>query len=373
MNWEIYLSPPHMGGDEIKFINEAFDANWIAPLGPNVDNFEIDLKDYIGVKSAAALSSGTAALHLALILLGVERDDEVICQSFTFCGTVNPVIYQGAVPVFIDSETDTWNMDPELLEEAILDRQGKGKLPKAIILVHLYGMPAKMNELLKIAAKYKIPVIEDAAEALGSTYLNKKCGSMGDFSVLSFNGNKIITTSGGGALLGNDPQMIERAKFLATQARDPAPHYQHSTIGYNYRLSNISAGIGRGQMRMINERVEKRRQNYTFYKNRLKDISEISFLKEPEGFFSNRWLTTLQIDSQSVDREQIRLTLLNKKIEARPLWKPLHLQPVYQKYPTYLNGISEKLFASGLCLPSGSGLDEEQLEKISQIVISCFK
>jgi len=375
MNTKIWLSSPHMGGEELNFVNEAFAANWIAPLGPNVDGFEAELSGVTGVKHVAALSSGTAALHLALILANVGREDEVICQSMTFSASANPIMYVGAVPVFVDSEKDTWNMDPALLEEAILDRIKKGKKPKAIIVVHLYGMPAKMDEIISIARKYEISLIEDAAEALGSSYKGTACGAMGDFGILSFNGNKIITTSGGGALISNNENAIKQARFLATQARDNAPHYQHSHVGYNYRMSNICAGIGRGQLKVLNERVQQRRANKAYYSETLGQLPGISFLEEVEGAFSNFWLTTLVIDptvSKGVTREQIRLALDADNIESRPLWKPMHLQPVFTGAPAYVNGNSERLFNTGLCLPSGSNLTRADLERVTNIVCNLF-
>ncbi|MCW3804129.1 aminotransferase class I/II-fold pyridoxal phosphate-dependent enzyme [Plebeiibacterium marinum] len=365
----VFLSPPNMSGNEQKYINEAFDQNWIAPLGPNVDAFEEDLSSYCNVRSTAALSSGTAALHLAMILLGVNSGDEVMVSTFTFSATVNPIVYQGAMPVFIDSETTTWNMDPELLREALMHRKKNGNLNKvkAIVVVHLYGMPAKMAEIMEISEEFGIPVIEDAAEALGSTYSNKPLGSFGKMSILSFNGNKIITTSGGGALLANDDELIRKARFLATQARDNAPHYQHSHIGYNYRMSNVLAGIGRGQLEVIDERVKQKREVYSYYYQQLCGIDGIEFLEEPDGrFFSNRWLTTMIIDSKKirVNREIIQEKLEKVNIETRPLWKPMHLQPIFKHYPKYLNSVSEKLFDVGLCLPSGSDLSDDTLERI---------
>ncbi len=303
---KIWLSSPHLTGEEQKYVKEAFDTNWVAPLGPNVNGLEEDICKYTGAGSCCALSSGTAAIHLALIMLGVEEGDEVLCSTFTFSATVNPIRYQKAIPVFVDSETDTWNMNPVLLEEAIIDRIAKGKKPKAIILVHLYGMPAKMEEIMAIAKKYDIPVIEDAAEAIGSTYRGKAMGTFSEIGIYSFNGNKIITTSGGGALVSNDPEYIKKAIFLATQARDNAPHYQHSEIGYNYRMSNIVAGIGRGQMEVLNDRVEARRKNFDYYKKELSEIKSISFVEEPEGFYANRWLTTI-LTSSFETRERIRL------------------------------------------------------------------
>jgi dTDP-4-amino-4,6-dideoxygalactose transaminase len=364
----IWLSSPHMSGEEIKFVQEAFDTNWISPVGPHIQKFEEELAGYLGSKSVAALSSGTAAIHLALIILGVQRDDEVICSTFTFSGTCNPIMYLGAKPVFVDSENLTWNMDPDMLEVAINDRIKKtGKKPRAIITVHLYGMPAQIDRIMDIARKYAIPVIEDAAEALGSTFQGKKLGTFGDFGILSFNGNKIITTSGGGALVSDNEAWIQKARFLATQARDPAPHYEHSEIGYNYRLSNVCAGIGRGQLLVLDERVRQRRAVYDFYVQHLGSKPGFTFLPEPEGYFSNRWLTTILVDpvgTAGVTREDIRLKLEAENIESRPLWKPMHLQPVFRGYPAYVNGIAERLFEQGLCLPSGSDLDIPRLNEI---------
>ncbi|GAA3607314.1 DegT/DnrJ/EryC1/StrS family aminotransferase [Flavivirga amylovorans] len=353
-----------MGGTEQKFVTDAFDTNWIAPLGPHVDGFENDLKNYLAHnKYVVALSSGTAAIHLALQLLNVSSGDEVLCQSFTFSASANPIIYQGAKPVFIDSETDTWNMSPELLEIAIKDRIEKYRKPKAIIAVHLYGMPYKANEINAIAKKYEIPVIEDSAEALGSTYFNQNCATLSDIGILSFNGNKIITTSGGGALITNTQSLKEKAVFLSTQARDNAPHYEHSSIGYNYRMSNVLAGIGRGQMEVIDDRVNARRQNFEFYKKNLSQFNSIEFLQEPQGFVSNRWITCIKTDSFET-REQIRLTLSEDDIESRPLWKPMHMQPIFKDCLHFTNGISEDLFDKGLCLPSGSNLSQDDLDRI---------
>lgn len=368
---KIWLSSPHIGKKELYYVNQAFDTNWIAPLGPNVDGFETELGNYLGGKNVAALSSGTAAIHLALILSGVTQGDEVFCQSFTFSATANPIIYQGAIPVFVDSESSTWNMCPELLEVAIKDRIAKGKKPKACIVVHLYGMPAKIVEIKQICNRYNIILIEDAAEALGSTFSGIKLGTFGDFGVLSFNGNKIITTSGGGALISNSEDQITKAKFLATQARDEAPHYEHSHIGYNYRMSNICAGIGRGQLEVIEDRVMSRRANYEYYKKKLEVISDIKFIKEIEGFFSNRWLSCIVFNSYE-RREKTRIVLENNNIEARPLWKPMHLQPIFNIYPKYINNVSENLFLNGLCLPSGSNLLEEQLEKVVNLIIRTY-
>jgi len=373
MNPCIYLSLAHMGGSEQTFIREAFDTNWVVPLGPNVDAFEQSLSDYLGEgRYVVALSSGTAAIHLALILIGVQEDDEVICQSFTFIASANPIVYLGAKPVFIDSETDTWNMDPLLLEEAIHDRLHKtGKIPKAIIVVHLYGMPAKMAEIRKIADRYEIPVIEDAAEALGSVLNGQKCGSLGDFGIFSFNGNKIITTSGGGALVCRTEEQAQRTKFFATQARDQAAHYQHSHIGYNYRMSNICAGIGRGQMQVLDEHITRRREIHQLYINLLKDVPGITVMQPPTSDYEpNCWLTCILVDSQLAgkSREDIRLKMETNNIETRPLWKPMHLQPVFADAKVYVNGISEHLFDTGLCLPSGSMLNENDIERVTETI-----
>lgn len=366
-----------MSGDEQKYINEAFDENWIAPLGPNVDGFEKELGNYLGMPHVAALSSGTSAIHLALVLLGVEAGDEVICSSFTFSGSANPIAYQKAIPIFVDSEKDTWNMDPNLLEDAIKDRIAKGKKPKAIIMVHLYGMPARITEIAAIGAKYEIPIIEDAAEALGSKYCGKTCGSFGEMSILSFNGNKIITTSGGGALISKNEEYIVKARFLATQARDSAPYYLHSQIGYNYRMSNIVAGIGRGQLEVLDDRVEKRREGFKFYKEIFQNMEGIGFLEEPDSdFYSNYWLTTVVIDKQKtagIDAESLRLAMEKENIECRHLWKPMHTQPVFKDYPKFVNGTSESLFNVGLCLPSGSNLMQEDKNRIEEVVKQLFK
>ena len=317
------------------------------------------------------MSSGTAAIHLALILLGVQDNDEVICSSFTFSASANPIRYQGAIPIFVDSESDTWNMSPELLEVAIMDRIRKGKKPKAIILVHLYGMPSKMDEILAIANNHNIPIIEDAAEAIGSTYKGNAMGTFGELGIFSFNGNKIITTSGGGALVSNNFEYCKKATFLATQARDAAPHYQHSEIGYNYRMSNIVAGIGRGQMEVLNDRVVARRANFELYKQKLSEIDEISFVEEPADFISNRWLTTI-LTNNFETREKIRLRLEKENIESRPLWKPMHMQPIFKDFPSYMNGVSEDLFNRGLCLPSGSSMSLKQKERVVMIIKSLF-
>ncbi len=375
MSERIYLSPPHMSGEELKLVIDAFESNWIAPLGPHVDGFEKEMAQYIGVQHAAALSSGTAAIHLALILLGVEQDDEVLCQSFTFAGSANPIVYQNAKPIFIDSEPETWNMDPELLEKAIKDRLKRGKKPKAVIVVHLYGQPAKLNEIRTLCQTYEIPLIEDAAEALGSSYQGQKVGRFGDLAILSFNGNKIITTSGGGMLLSDNENFIKKARFLATQARDNAPHYQHSVIGFNYRMSNILAAIGRGQLKVLEKRVQKKRSIFEFYQKQFQEYEGISFQPELAGTRSNKWLTCLTIDPSKTgtNREEIRLLLEQHNIESRPLWKPMHLQPVFKEAPFWGNGISEELFKKGLCLPSGTALNTKQLDLIVSLVKSLLQ
>lgn len=376
---KIWLSSPHIGQKELHYVNEAFETNWIAPLGPHVNAFEMALQQQTNVTHAAALSSGTSAIHLALILLGVKQGDIIFCQSITFSASANPIAYQGATPVFIDSELDTWNMDPDLLRKALIEANKIGKLPKAIIPVHLYGMPAKMKEILLIASEYGVPIIEDAAEALGANINGKACGSFGDFGVLSFNGNKIITTSGGGALLSNNAKLIEKARFLSTQARDAAPHYQHTQIGYNYRMSNVLAGIGRGQLEVLNDRVTARRNNFFRYKTYFSKFNNtgfnIEFQEEPENFFSNRWLTCISVDpatNNGLNREEIRLALELENIEARPLWKPMHQQPVFANAKCYLNGVSDKLFEEGLCLPSGSNLTEEEFYRIFNCLDKVF-
>ncbi len=390
---KIFLSPPHMGGTEQKYVADTFTSNWIAPLGPNVDGFENDLCSFTGAKHAAALSAGTAALHLALILSDVKPDDFVICQSFTFSASANPITYQGAIPVFVDSEEETWNMCPIQLEKAInacisgdIQVKGKGKIepkkpkkPKAIIPVHLYGIPAKMDEITAIAQKYDIPIIEDAAESLGSTYKGKQTGTFGKFSVLSFNGNKIITTSGGGALLSNDEALIQKARFLATQARDPAPHYQHSHIGYNYRMSNVLAGIGRGQMEVLPDRVRQHRAIYQWYVDYFEKASSNGYniIVQPElkGSIPNRWLTAILIDpktNKGITREKLRLELETANIESRPLWKPMHLQPVFEHAPFFGDGTSERLFEQGLCLPSGSSMSKEDMQRIKEVLDKVF-
>jgi dTDP-4-amino-4,6-dideoxygalactose transaminase len=376
MKNKVWLSSPHMGGSELKYVQEAYDTNWVAPLGPNVNEFENTLAKYINIGNVSALISGTAAIHLALILLGVKEGDEVIVQSFTFSATANPVRYLGAIPVFVDSEEDTWNMCPIALHKAIKDRIKKGKKPKAILPVHLYGMPAKMEEIREIAEMYSIPIIEDAAESLGSSLKGKMMGSWGKFGVLSFNGNKIITTSGGGALLSADKTMIDKSRFLATQARDDAPHYQHSQIGYNYRMSNIVAGIGRGQMEVIEDRISRRREINRWYRDLFKGIPGVYFQTEPsKDYYSNYWLTAIVIDpnkSNGITREIVRMKLAEENIESRPLWKPMHLQPVFKEFPFYANGVSERLFENGLCLPSGSNLRENEMNRISTSLKNIF-
>ncbi len=377
MNSKIWLSSPHMGGNELKYIHEAFDANWVAPLGPNVNGFEADLEHYLKEDiKVAALSAGTAALHLALIECGVRPGDEVVCQSMTFSASANPIAYQGATPIFVDSEPDTWNICPVALEEAIKDRIAKGKTPKAIIAVHLYGMPFKADEVMAVANRYNIPVIEDAAEALGSTYKGKACGTFGRFGVLSFNGNKIITTSGGGALVCHTQEDKDKTVFLSTQARDNAPHYQHSHIGYNYRMSNICAGIGRGQMEVLNDRVKARRKMNEFYKELFKDNKGVTVFTEPtEQYYSNHWLSAILINQEVAGktREDLRLALLEDDIESRPLWKPMHLQPVFSGTPYYGGKVAEDLFENGLCLPSGSNLTDEEQNRIASKVKELFR
>jgi len=389
---KIYLCSPHMGGGEMKYVKEAFDSNWVAPLGPNVDAFERELSLATGAKHVAALSSGTAAIHLALVLLGVKPGDYVIGTSFTFSATVNPIAYLGATPVLVDSEPGTWNMDPELLEQAIKEVSGKWEVEnekwkdkrekggegriKAIVVVHLYGMPARMKEIMAVADRYGIPVVEDAAEALGSEYMGRRVGCNSRFGILSFNGNKIITSSGGGALLSDDASLIERARFLATQARDPAPHYQHSVIGYNYRMSNVVAGVGRGQLEVLDLRIKQHREFNAWYRELLKDVPGVTFQSEPSpDFCSNFWLTCIVIDPAvaGTDREKLRLAFEAAGIESRPLWKPMHLQPVFAGCPAYVNGTSEKLFENGLCLPSGSNIDADGRARIAEVLKREFR
>lgn len=378
MNSKIWLSSPHMGGNELRYINEAFAENWIAPLGPNVNGFEKDLEQFLNAEVfVAALSSGTAALHLALILLGVQHGDEVICQSMTFSASANPIVYQGAKPVFVDSERDTMNLCPIALEQAIVSGIGRGKKPKAIVAVHLYGMPFKVDEITAIATKYEIPIIEDSAEALGSTYKGKRCGTFGDLSVLSFNGNKIITTSGGGALVCKTLEQKNKTVFLSTQARDNAPHYQHSEIGYNYRMSNICAGIGRGQMEVLEEHVALRRAMHHFYLELFKNIEGVTVFQEPnKDYFSNHWLSCIVFDvvkTNGITSNDLRLAFEKENIESRPLWKPMHLQPVFSDCAFFGTNVSESLFMNGLCIPSSSNLTDKDRERIQKTVLEVFK
>jgi dTDP-4-amino-4,6-dideoxygalactose transaminase len=360
-----------MSGRELPYVEQAFATNWIAPLGPHVDAFENELTAYVGAGYAAALSSGTAALHLALVMLDVSAGDVVLCQSFTFSASANPIMYQGATPVFIDSEPLTWNLCPTALEDALKYYTNRGQRPKAVIGVHLYGMPARLNEILELCHRYGVPFIEDAAEALGSRYEEKRLGTFGAMSVLSFNGNKIITTSGGGALLSYEEHFIQKARFLATQARDAAPHYEHSQVGYNYRMSNVCAGIGRGQLEVIDERVAQRRGNFQYYRQELSTLPGLAFQQEPAGSFSNRWLSCMTIDtvlSEHISRETLRTALEQNNIESRPLWKPMHLQPVFATAPYFGGIVAQTLFERGLCLPSGSNLSGEDLARIVGVI-----
>ena len=377
MKNKIWLSSPHMGGNELKYIHEAFNENWVAPLGPNVNGFEEDLEKYLNADiKVAALSAGTAALHLALIECGVDYGDEVICQSMTFSASANPIAYLGATPVFVDSESETWNICPVALEEAIKDRIARGKIPKAIIGVHLYGMPFKVDEITTIANKYNIPLIEDAAEALGSTYKGRMCGTFSRFGILSFNGNKIITTSGGGALVCHTKEDKDKVVFLSTQARDNTPHYQHSHIGYNYRMSNICAGIGRGQMEVLQERVNMRRNIHEFYVELFNNIEGVNVFSEPNiDYYSNHWLSAIIIDSKiaGITREDLRLALLEENIESRPLWKPMHMQPIFSNSPYYGGKVAEELFENGLCMPSGSNVTDDERQRIANVVLKTFE
>jgi dTDP-4-amino-4,6-dideoxygalactose transaminase len=373
-NSKIWLSSPHMGGNEQKFVQEAFDTNWVAPLGPNVTGFEKDLESYLGNNAhVGALSSGTAALHLGLVLLGIKAGDVVLCQSMTFSASANPILYQGAIPVFIDSETATWNLCPVALEQAIVQETAKGKKPKAIIAVHLYGVPYQIEAIRAIADQYEIPILEDSAEALGSTYKGQKCGTFGDIAALSFNGNKIITTSGGGAVVAQSEAIKERAIFYATQARDAAPHYQHSEIGYNYRMSNICAGIGRGQMEVLDDHVAKRREMHDFYEELFQDEEGITVFSSPDSdYFANYWLSAIVIDpakTNGLTSEQLRLALDAEQIESRPLWKPMHLQPIFEQYAYYGTTVSQDLFENGLCLPSGSNLTDADKTRIKLAIM----
>ena len=398
MKDKIWLSSPHMGTSEQKYVQEAFETNWIAPLGPHVNGFEQDLQEYTGVAHAAVLSSGTAALHLALIEVGVERGDYVLCQSFTFCGSSNPIAYVGAHAVFVDSETETWNLDPKLVEAVLTVAQNPSlaakhpqipvlpQMPKAVIAVDLYGVPAQLETLKEICARFNVALIEDAAEALGASHRGVACGAWGDLGVLSFNGNKIITTSGGGALISNRREYIDRARFLATQARDEAPHYQHSTIGYNYRMSNVCAAIGRGQMEVLDERVQARQANFKKYEDYFAKWNSkgfaIQFQPQLEGDFVNRWLSCIWLDpaeNKGISRETIREGLAADNIEARPLWKPMHMQPVHEGAQLVTNEpvgalpICEKLFANGLCLPSGSNLTDVDFKRIFEVLDGIFE
>jgi len=366
---KIWLSPPHISDNEKKYVDEAFEQNWIAPVGPHINKFEDELSKVSEGFDVAVLSSGTAAIHIALVLLGVKNDDYVICSSFTFSASVNPIVYLGASPIFIDSELDTWNMDPSLLEQAIVTQININKKPKAIILVHLYGYPSKTEEIISISKKYDIPLIEDAAEALGSKYKNQPLGTFGDIGIFSFNGNKIITTSSGGAIISKNKEFIKKAKFLATQAREDQPHYEHKEIGYNYRMSNVCAAIGLGQLEVLETRVVKRRYIHDYYKNQLSEIESIKFLNDIDGFYSNRWLTAIVLEENSkINNEKIRLELQKNNIESRPLWKPMHLQPVFNTYQALTNGVSEDLFNRGLCLPSGSNMSDQDLNRVVNII-----
>lgn len=376
MNKRIFLSFPHLGGYEMKYIEEAFKESWVVPLGPNVDMFEQRLGDYLGESHIVALSAGTAAIHIGLVMLGVEQGDEVLCQSFTFSASANPVVYQGAKPVFVDSEPDTWNMSPDALEEAIIDRHRvTGRYPKAIVVVHLYGMPAKMDEIMAVAGRYGIPVLEDAAEALGSEYRGRKCGTIGRYGALSFNGNKVITTSGGGALICPTADAAARVKFLVTQAREKVPYYYHKVIGYNYRLSNVSAGIGCGQMEVLADRVERRREIHGLYAKLLGDIPEVRVHGNPSADVnSNFWLTTILFDERlGFTPEDLRQYLDTNNIESRWLWRPMNMQPVYVDAPFYGDGTAERLFGHGLCLPSGSILTDDEIAAVADAVRTFVK
>jgi dTDP-4-amino-4,6-dideoxygalactose transaminase len=374
MSKPILLSTPHMGDRELEFVKEAFDTNWIAPVGPHVDAFEQEFCQVTGASHAAALSSGTAAIHLALQLVGVEYGDEVFCSTLTFAATANPITYLGAKPVFIDSDRTSWNMNPELLRQALEHRARIGKLPKAVVIVHLYGQSGDIDPILEACNRYEIPLIEDAAESLGATYKGRSPGTFGHIGIYSFNGNKIITTSGGGMLVADDAKLVAKARFLATQARDPAPHYQHSEIGYNYRLSNVLAGIGRGQLRVLSDRVEARRRNFEIYNSALGNLPGIKFMPEAAFGRATRWLTCLTIDPEAfgASREQVRLALAEQQIETRPVWKPLHLQPVFADCECIGGEVAENLFERGLCLPSGSNLTTEDLEQVIQAITAVY-
>jgi dTDP-4-amino-4,6-dideoxygalactose transaminase len=375
MNKQIFLSSPHMSDDELHFVQEAFDTNWIAPVGPHVDAFEQEFCNVVGADYAAAVSSGTAALHLALRLVGIEPGDEVICSTLTFIASASPITYLGAKPIFIDSDRETWNMNPHLLQEALHDRARKGKLPKAVVLVHLYGQSADIAPILDTCNQYEIPLIEDAAEALGATYKQRSPGTFGVIGIYSFNGNKIITTSGGGMLVSENADLVTKARFLATQARDPAPYYQHSEIGYNYRLSNVLAGIGRGQLRVLRDRVAARRRNFEIYQQRLAQLPGIEFMPEASFGRASRWLTCLTIDPKlfGANREQVRLALVEQNIEARPVWKPLHLQPVFAECDSIGGFVAKDIFERGICLPSGSNLSLEDLERVIHVITTVHR
>ena len=375
----LFLSPPHLGRHELNYVHKAIEDNWVAPAGPNLAGFEADICQATGVAHCVALSSGTAAIHLGLILLGVGPGDEVLCPSFTFVATANPIMYLGATPVFVDSEADTWNICPQRLREAIVDRLAKGRKPRALVLVHLYGMPARLPDILAIAAEFEIPILEDAAEALGSRFGGQPLGSFGTVGVFSFNGNKILTTSGGGVLVTNDAGLAQKARFLATQAKDDAPYYQHSEVGYNYRLSNILAGIGRGQMELLDERVKRRREIFTWYREHLagRPGLTVALAAEVPGSQSNRWLTTILLNPAEAEDglpptlitpESLRLHLETRNIESRPLWKPLHLQPLFATTPMYGGAVCENLFARGLCLPSGTAMTEADLRRVAEAI-----
>jgi len=371
----IYLSPPHIGKDEFEFVREAFATNWIAPVGPHVDAFEREFAAAVGAPHAVALSSGTAALHLALRMIGAGPGDEVLCSDLTFSASANPIVYQGARPVFVDSDRTTWNMDPTRLAEALADGAARGVRPKAVILVHLYGQSADIDAVAALCEEYEVPLIEDAAEALGATYKGRSPGTRGVIGIFSFNGNKIITTSGGGMLVSSDRKLVERARFLATQARDPAPHYEHSEIGFNYRLSNVLAGIGRGQLRVLEERVQARRANFEFYRQAFADLPGLEFMPEAAYGRATRWLTCVLIDPEKfgVDREALREAMVAENIEARPVWKPMHLQPVFAGCACFGGEVSADLFARGLCLPSGSSLTPAELDRVAAVVRQCAK
>ena len=375
----LFLSPPHLGRHELNYVHKAIEDNWVAPAGPNLAGFEADICQATGVAHCVALSSGTAAIHLGLILLGVGPGDEVLCPSFTFVATANPIVYLGATPVFVDSEAETWNICPQRLREAIVDRLARGRKPKVLVLVHLYGMPARLPDILAIAAEFEIPILEDAAEALGSRFGGQPLGSFGTVGVFSFNGNKILTTSGGGVLVTNDSGLAQKARFLATQAKDDAPYYQHSEVGYNYRLSNILAGIGRGQMELLDERVKRRREIFTWYREHLagRPGLTVALAAEVPGSQSNRWLTTILLNPAEAEDglpptlitpESLRLHLETRNIESRPLWKPLHLQPLFATTPMYGGAVCENLFARGLCLPSGTAMTEADLRRVAEAI-----